>query len=65
MPTRCVWARIAAALAGPTARSPHSHPRWYDEPAWHELAHAVDGASAGELLAAFGIANDDRGRREA
>ena len=55
-----VWARTAAALAGPAARSPHSHPRWYDEPAWHELAHAVDGASAGELLAAFGIANDDR-----
>ena len=26
------WARIAAALAGPTSRPAHSHPAWYDEP---------------------------------
>ena len=63
-PEALAWARTAAALAGPAARPMHSHPNWYDEPAWHELAHAADGATAAELLAAFGITcQDDRPAR--
>ena len=55
---KLAWARTAAGLAGPAARPPLSHPRWYYEPAWYELTRRRR-RHCWRAAGAFGIASDD------